>query len=579
MAQHVHEEDNNLRWQNKYLDLFERHEVNQKQLNDTIELLRRHLVRICLVAEGKNPQLNRQLAELRRVLRRKNFTDDLEVMMTEIEVGSHQFDDDHRHRKDQLQQLIIDVERQLNKLDIPKPMKREFHSYRKRLKSQIHQLHAFPALFLEYARFHYQFLLKSNANALVRENPALPSPPSVESVHPEKTPTPGFLGALKRFFIPDIRIHDTPSELTFDPVEEEDEVPVGVAENHEKAVRDRLRGLIGKLCVPQSLRVHVQQVLEGLETTRGWEGVVKSIDEVSYITTSSLGSERKEVEFFLESLNDRLYELSQAIVENQSSNQQASRQILQVNNSVRSQVEGMQRLLQQSTEVDDLKSAVKRQLDLITSAMNQQSEIEAQRSTLLERQLQVLNRRIGKLESETRSVRVNAGYKRYEVLVDELTQLPNLDAYRDRILLEYNRWRRYRGNLTVVVGDVDHFRQINDEYGFEFGDDILKILASQMSQALRETDFIARYGGEEFVMIMPQTKLFEAQQAIEKIRQMIERYPFEHNNAPVKITMSFGIAEFESDDSPDSIYQRAGESLYQAKKAGRNCIQANTDMG
>ena len=566
MAHRVQEEDNNLRWQNKYIDLFERHEVNQKELKDTIDLLRRNLVRICLVAEGKDLQLNRQLAELRRVLRRKNFVNELDAMVTEIEVGAHQFDDQHRHRKDQLHQLIVDVERQLNKLDVPKSLKRDFHSYRKRLKAQIHQLSAYPTLFLEYARFHYQYLLKYNR---------APSPS--EKLSPEDHS--GILQAFARWLSPSHGSSEVEESAKANAELRVDYEPAhGIAEDHEKTVRDRLRGLLGKLCVPSSLKVHVQQVLEGLESSQGWDEVVKSIDEVSYITTSSLGSERKEVEFFLDSLNDRLYELSQAITENQNSSQNASRQILQVNNSVRSQVEGMHRLLRETSHVDDLKVAMKRQLDQITSAMNQQSEIEAQRSTLLERQLQILNRRIGKLESDTRSVRVNAGYKRYEVLVDELTQLPNLDAYRERISLEYNRWRRYRGHLTLVVGDVDHFRQINDKHSVEAGDELLKRLAEQLQAAIRETDFVARYGGEEFAIIMPQTKLFEAQQAMEKIRQMIERHAYVIGNESINLTMSFGIAEFDGDDSPESIYQRAGESLYQAKKAGRNRIQTNTEV-
>ena len=81
-----------------------------------------------------------------------------------------------------------------------------------------------------------------------------------------------------------------------------------------------------------------------------------------------------------------------------------------------------------------------------------------------------------------------------------MTNLPNRYSYNERLTQEYNRWRRYRHSLTMVIGDIDLFKKVNDEHGHSFGDKVLRIIATFLSDGIRESDFVARFGGEEFTV-------------------------------------------------------------------------------
>ncbi len=125
----------------------------------------------------------------------------------------------------------------------------------------------------------------------------------------------------------------------------------------------------------------------------------------------------------------------------------------------------------------------------------------------------------------------------------------------------------------MAVIDIDHFKQINDSYGHQVGDKVLKLLARETLKHLRDVDFVARYGGEEFVVLLPETTQQSALVALEKVRTGLADIPFHFNNKPVKITVSIGISEFGNGDTVDSVFARPDKSLYSAKNNGRNqCV-------
>ncbi len=114
--------------------------------------------------------------------------------------------------------------------------------------------------------------------------------------------------------------------------------------------------------------------------------------------------------------------------------------------------------------------------------------------------------------------------------------------------------------------------RINDSYGHLAGDKVLKIIAQELSKRLRKTDFIARFGGEEFVILLPETPLAQGKQLIEKLRLAIEACPFHFRGEPVTITFSAGIGQISPKESLDEAFERIDQSLYAAKKAGRNTV-------
>ena len=132
-----------------------------------------------------------------------------------------------------------------------------------------------------------------------------------------------------------------------------------------------------------------------------------------------------------------------------------------------------------------------------------------------------------------------------------------------------------------MVADIDFFKKINDNYGHLSGDKVLQIIAKELRNRIRKTDFVARYGGEEFVLLLPETDLETAREVIEKVREMVGRLPFHFRDEHIQITMSFGLIEFKDGaqgSDPREIkqailFERADEALYRAKANGRNRVE------
>jgi diguanylate cyclase (GGDEF)-like protein len=120
--------------------------------------------------------------------------------------------------------------------------------------------------------------------------------------------------------------------------------------------------------------------------------------------------------------------------------------------------------------------------------------------------------------------------------------------------------------------DVDHFKKVNDTYGHQKGDEILKELAFIMRRFCRSNDVAARYGGEEFLLILPETKMAGAIQIAERIRLEMEAQSFQHEGKEFKVTISCGVAEFDKDrlNTPTQLVNCADNARYTAKHQGRN---------
>ncbi len=156
---------------------------------------------------------------------------------------------------------------------------------------------------------------------------------------------------------------------------------------------------------------------------------------------------------------------------------------------------------------------------------------------------------------------------------DIITGLFNRRAYYEISEMEYQRLSRHKRILSVIMFDIDHFKNINDNYGHSIGDKVLKCVGNIVKNLIREYDYAFRMGGDEFLVLLPETNDKQASQLAERIRKEIEDYTLEENNKLV-ITASFGIAQYnQKDTSMEKLTRRADEALYQAKKAGRNRVE------
>jgi len=159
-------------------------------------------------------------------------------------------------------------------------------------------------------------------------------------------------------------------------------------------------------------------------------------------------------------------------------------------------------------------------------------------------------------------------------ITDALTGIANRRHFEWRLSEEIERARRYKYPLSTLMLDLDHFKQVNDNYGHQIGDIVLQQVAQRLRRILRRTDFLARYGGEEFIVLAPQTPADRALILAERLRQVIAESPIPvADNLQIHITISIGVAVFPNHAQNESELVRAADAaLYKAKQMGRNRV-------
>jgi diguanylate cyclase (GGDEF)-like protein len=165
-------------------------------------------------------------------------------------------------------------------------------------------------------------------------------------------------------------------------------------------------------------------------------------------------------------------------------------------------------------------------------------------------------------------------------VTDGLTGIANHKSFVERLAVEFNRAQRYGSSLSLMMIDLDTFKEINDSYGHVVGDTVLKTIANTLKRNIRQSDFAARYGGDEFALILPETDIEKAYKVGEKLRNKVETTPIAlSHDTIIHTTLSIGVSSYQASmTDPLSLVQRADEALYLAKEAGRNKTFASSDV-
>lgn len=180
--------------------------------------------------------------------------------------------------------------------------------------------------------------------------------------------------------------------------------------------------------------------------------------------------------------------------------------------------------------------------------------------TRSQRELIAINRRLAEREAEIHSLSVT----------DQLTGLGNRRRLDESLATALSAARQRTVPFCVVMVDLDHFKAVNDAFGHGIGDRLLQVLGQTLEAGVRNTDTVCRFGGEEFAIVMPDIDMHGACACSERIRLSVEKLPQADGMPPV--TATFGVAQWQAGDTADSLLQRADQSLYQGKAAGRNCV-------
>jgi diguanylate cyclase (GGDEF)-like protein len=167
---------------------------------------------------------------------------------------------------------------------------------------------------------------------------------------------------------------------------------------------------------------------------------------------------------------------------------------------------------------------------------------------------------------------IEAAALRSEVLTDPLTELLNRRAFDQNLEHAIRQWERHRRAFVLLLGDVDHFKLINDRFGHPVGDEVLRQMAARIRTGLRKSDLAFRIGGEEFAVLLTETSLKAGADVADKLRRRIDEEPMVLPAGQIIFpTMSFGVGGPDA-HSPSALLALVDRALYQAKRLGRNRV-------
>lgn len=182
-----------------------------------------------------------------------------------------------------------------------------------------------------------------------------------------------------------------------------------------------------------------------------------------------------------------------------------------------------------------------------------------------------LQERLAKAEQQLATQAAEIKVHESEARTDSLTGLSNRRAFDDELKRRLSEWERKRIPCTLVLLDIDFFKEFNDTHGHQVGDEVLRQVAKVLKESSRESDIPCRYGGEEFAVILPTTDAASARVVAERIRVAVEESTTVCEGKSLKVTCSIGMSQLESSDDTGRLIRRADEAMYASKKAGRNC--------
>ena len=648
MGQRSYDGEEAQRWKRKFLDALEDSEQREKSLANRIRLLRRGLLGVSLSGDGHDPQLDKQLEELRKILRKDDRETGLELLLEHIEKSIIRLDNEKSSSNIALKEAFSSSLAELDQLPLPGSTRRQLKKFSRSLNARLEDPQQHQGLirqFVELLREAIAAMVEREQQRAQQDNQdnaqggfwqRIFSTRGAEEGNPESTPEhlnaelegelisarqdPGADKQQERRPLatdedqtrpydgaesePEIETSASdPSTADLAEFESVDEAEIQVAQEtvslEGEVLRDRsglqepafsyIAGHVEPILLRILESIHIssesfaladairRNILKGLN----WYDFVAVLEEILKILRQAADEQRVEFQGFLAEVTESLAQV-QAFVENSEQHSARSDATDQaMDQAVRSQIAEINSVIEnENLDLTMVRQTVQSQIQGIISSLDGFKSQRSEQSGHLTVEIQQLVKRMAALEDESRELRLHLARQQEAAATDTLTELPNRDTYNQRIRILLDNWRNGAANqrrdddraLCLAVADVDHFKRINDNYGHLAGDKVLKIVAREMAARLRDNDFVARYGGEEFVIILNDTRPADAEYVLNKIREAIQAIPFHFKDEKVEITLSFGLVAAERNDSPETVFERADQALYNAKQDGRNRV-------
>ncbi|MHB9028355.1 MAG: GGDEF domain-containing protein, partial [Candidatus Latescibacterota bacterium] len=339
-------------------------------------------------------------------------------------------------------------------------------------------------------------------------------------------------------------------------------------------VLDELQRILG-----EDFRASVHLAKEHVSKSRDWDSLFAQKTYILSVIDSFVQRsvrEKDQATSFLKEVGERLLNMEKDMLSSSLANEEVHLESSRFNVNLEAEVADFRENVLTSTDFENLRTFVVAQLTKISSVLQKRGqeyvvhmERAQQESENMKKNFRTL---IGQVIDKNKTLLE-------EIQRDPLTEILNRRTYEISLAAEFDRYIRYRKPFSLVFFDVDHFKNVNDRYGHEAGDRVLRAISRKVRDILRKPDIFARYGGEEFVVILPETNLDSGISAAKKIRELVEETVFEYEGNRVPITISLGVTGVNSGDTdPTQITLRADKHLYRAKTEGRNRMVSDYDV-
>ncbi|RKF18106.1 GGDEF domain-containing protein [Alginatibacterium sediminis] len=338
-----------------------------------------------------------------------------------------------------------------------------------------------------------------------------------------------------------------------------------------KRICDDLQRLITELDFDEEIGERLASIrgdlLNGIEEKELPHLCLETID----LIIKGSQQERRASQEFLFSLSESLDTVHNGLNDGLSSGRRIDKQSRQTTGTLKSQLLDIGSELRSNNNLAQLKAAIGSKLQNMAEVFREKERLEQHTSQLLE-DLSKSEQQIRLLREEADEYKKRLNSQKQKFFIDTLTQVYNRSALDERIALEYRRWKRYGYTLGIAIIDIDHFKNINDQFGHIAGDKALKVIARSLQNSMRDTDFLARYGGEEFVIIMPNISGDNLISPLDNMRNQVKSLPFRFKDEQVSISISIGATLFREQDQLNDAFERADQALYESKNNGRDRV-------
>jgi len=340
----------------------------------------------------------------------------------------------------------------------------------------------------------------------------------------------------------------------------------------DPSLRDVLLSILDELAVAQPVAGAVDTLRDALRddpdvnTARMLNRIISELRSI----IQRISHDKQALQQLMQEVSQELGDITEVLAEDRSGLQDGHDQAMALHDIMDSGVQKIQGQLDTALDVDALKETVSHSLEGIRAGIADFLAKDVARLADAEARNQALQTRIGRMERETQHLQRKLNRNREKLMRDALTGARSRLAYDEEIAQELSRFRRYKEAFCLGVLDIDYFKRINDNFGHAAGDKALTLVASQLLERIRDTDQLFRVGGEEFVLLLPRTDLAGAEPLVESIRKAVGESGFHFEGEPTPITLSAGLTEVIAGDDAESLFARADDAMYRAKKAGRD---------